>query len=91
MKLITQQITYPVAITPGEVLDTDVLVGVLDTLLQRGHVLPVLPVLHPEVVGIEAGESQDGDHGTNDGKYTCRIHSMISRQDILDGELAPEI
>lgn len=45
-----------VAIAPGEVLGADVLVGILDTLLKRGQVAPVGPVLIPEVVGVEASE-----------------------------------
>lgn len=52
-----------VAVAPRVVLGADVLVGVLDALLQRGHVRPVLPVLGPEVVGVGAGEDQDGNDG----------------------------
>lgn len=50
-----------VAVAPGVVLGADVLVGVLDALLEGGHVRPVLPVLRPEVVGVGAGEDQAGD------------------------------
>lgn len=50
-----------VAIAPRVVLGADVLVGVLDALLQGGHVLPVLPVLGPEVVGVEACEQEAGE------------------------------
>lgn len=52
---------YLVTISPGEVLAADVLVGVLGTLLQRGHVAPVLPVLGPQVVGVQATADQAGD------------------------------
>jgi hypothetical protein len=31
--------------------------------LERGHVLPVLPVLGPEVVGIETATNQAGNDG----------------------------
>lgn len=50
-----------VAVAPGVVLGADVLVGVLDALLEGGHVRPVLPVLGPEVVRVGAGEDQAGD------------------------------
>lgn len=44
-----------IAVSPGEVLSSDVLVGVLDALLQRRHVRPVLPVLLPEDPGVDTG------------------------------------
>ena len=56
--------TYLVTVSPREVLDTNVLVGVLGALLKRRHVLPVLPVLGPEVVGVEATTNQTGDDST---------------------------
>lgn len=56
--------THLVTVAPGEVLHADVLVGVLGALLQRGHVLPVLPVLLPEVVGVDAAADQAGNNGT---------------------------
>ena len=56
--------THLVAVAPGEVLDADVLVGVLGALLERGHVLPVLPVLVPEVVSVDATANQAGDNST---------------------------
>lgn len=56
--------THLVTVTEGVVLHADVLVGVLGTLLERGHVLPVLPVLLPEVVGVDATANQAGDDGT---------------------------
>ena len=52
---------YLVTISPGEVLAADVLVGVLSTLLQRGHVVPVLPVLVPQVVGVQTTANEAGD------------------------------
>jgi len=55
-----KRVTYLVSITPGEVLSPDVLVRVLDALLERGHVRPMLPMLVPEVVGVEAGEDDGG-------------------------------
>jgi hypothetical protein len=50
--------TYLVTITPGVVLHTDVLVRVFRALLKRGHVLPVLPVLLPEVVGVDGAKDK---------------------------------
>lgn len=57
----TRLVTYLVAIAPGEVLGADVLISILGTLLKWGHVLPVLPVLIPKVVGIDATEDQAGN------------------------------
>lgn len=39
----------------------DVLVGVLDTLLQRWHVRPMLPMLVPENVCVDAGADEGGN------------------------------
>lgn len=56
--------TYLVTVTPGEVLGADVLVGVLGTLLKRGHMVPVLPVLVPQIVGIDTTTNEAGDNST---------------------------
>lgn len=56
--------TYLVAITPGVVLGADVLVRILGAFLKRGHVLPVLPVVVPEGVGVNATADQAGDDST---------------------------
>lgn len=56
--------TCLVTVTPREVLDANILVWVLGALLKRGHVLPVLPVLRPEVVGVEATTNQAGNDST---------------------------
>lgn len=56
--------TYLVSITPGEVLGPDVLVRVLDALLKRRHVRPVLPMLVPEVISVEASKNHGRDDGT---------------------------
>jgi hypothetical protein len=55
--------THLVTVAPGVVLHADVLVGVLGALLERGHVLPVLPVLGPKAVGVETAADQAGDDG----------------------------
>jgi hypothetical protein len=52
--------TYLVTVAPREVAGADVLEGVLDALLERGHVRPMLPMLVPEVVGVGAGEDEAG-------------------------------
>jgi hypothetical protein len=49
-----------VTVAPRVVLGADVLVGVLNALLQRRHVVPVLPMLVPEVIGVDGGENQEG-------------------------------
>lgn len=66
--------THLVTITPGVVLGTDVLVGVLGALLKRRHVVPVLPVLIPQVVGIEAATNQAGNDSaaSNSSVMSCR-------------------
>lgn len=46
----------------------DVLVWVLDALLQRRHVRPVLPVLVPENICVGAGPDQGGDADAAGGK-----------------------
>lgn len=56
--------THLVTVAKGEVLHADILVGVLGALLERGHVLPVLPVLIPEVVSVDATANQAGDNST---------------------------
>lgn len=47
-----------VTIAPRIVAGADVLIGVLNTLLERRQVRPVLPVLVPEVVCIKAGKEK---------------------------------
>jgi len=50
-----------VSITPWVVLHADVLEWVLSTLLKWRQVLLMLPMLIPEVVGVETGESYGWD------------------------------
>ncbi len=57
---VSSRKTYLVTVAPREVAVADVLVGILDTLLEGRHVRPVLPMLVPEVVGVEAGEEEGG-------------------------------
>jgi hypothetical protein len=58
--------TYLVTVTEREVLHTDVLVRVLGALLERRHVVPVLPVLVPQVVGVKATADQAGDNSATE-------------------------
>jgi hypothetical protein len=53
---------YLVTIAPSIVLVPDVLVGILDALFQRGHVVPMFPMLVPQVIGVDCGESNARDH-----------------------------
>ena len=56
----------------------------------------MLPMLHPEVVGIQAGKGQTRDDAAVFGKYVCMFEVEKHRDasggwDVQDGELAPEI
>jgi hypothetical protein len=85
--------TYLVTVSEGEVLDTDVLVRVLGALLKRGHVGPVLPVLSPEVVSVEATANQAGNNGAvNQLVSLGELQSkFVPTGNILDGQLAPQV
>lgn len=47
-----------VTIPPRVILASDVLVRVFNAILKRGHMVPVIPVLFPEVIGIERTKRQ---------------------------------
>lgn len=75
---IKRQEAYLVSIAPGEVAGANVLVGVLDALLERGEVGPVLPMLVVEVVGIGAGEDEGGDAGARRvSRFLARLSSGV--------------
>ena len=57
-------ITDLITIAPGKFLCSDVLVRVLHPLLQRWQMFPVLPMLTPEIVGIDTGDNQTGNGDT---------------------------
>ena len=61
--LSTNLITIP----PTKRLRPNILIRILNPLFQRRHMLPVLPVLVPEVFGVERGEDQGGDYDA--GEY----------------------
>ena len=52
-----------VTISPAEVLATDVLIGIFWLLLNGNIVSDMLPMLIPEIIGIDGGDDQcrDGD------------------------------
>ena len=50
-----------IPISPKEVLRPDVLIRILDSLFQGREMAPVLPMLAPQVVGVDAAEDQAGD------------------------------
>lgn len=83
--------TYLVTVTPGEVLGADILVGVFGTLLKRGHVVPVLPVLVPQVVGVDATTDEAGNNSTFE---ICQPNKAMSYDMsigyIQDGKSQPE-
>jgi len=51
-----------VTISPKEVPGPDVLVGVFDSLFQRRHVAPVLPMLVPQILRIDRAQDQTRYH-----------------------------
>ena len=55
-----------IPIPPKEVLRSDVLIRVLNAFFQGRHVGPVLPVLDPEIVGVDAAEDEGGDYDAGD-------------------------
>lgn len=64
-----------VTISEGIVLGSDVLVRVLDALLQRRHVAPVLPVLVPQPVGVGTSGSEGGNTAAKIQNTMISLHS----------------
>lgn len=60
-----RKLAHLVTVTPEEVLGAEVLVRVLGTLLKRGHVRNVLPVLVPQPIRVGAS---DGESGNDDAE-----------------------
>ena len=55
--------SHLIAITPWEVLASNILVRVLCAFFEWRHVVPMVPMLVPEVVSIDSGKDQAGrDH-----------------------------
>lgn len=77
-----------VTVTPLVVLGPDVLVRVFDALLQGRQVLPVLPVLIPEDVRVDAGGSDADGNATmrkeRSGLVLC--FALCGRADDLKGK-----
>lgn len=57
------RLTHLVTVAPEEFLRPDVHVIVFDTILQRGQMFPMLPMLIPQVLRIDRSddERRDGD------------------------------
>ena len=51
----------------------------------------MLPMLIPEVIGIEARKGKAGDNATRHGEYICRGNQVTSGRNALDGKLAPDV
>jgi len=75
-----------VPISEEEVLGSDVLVWVFDTLLKWRKVFPMLPMFAPEIVGIDRGDDETGDNNI-DGKSSPKATSGSSV--CLDGQPLP--
>ena len=54
--------THLIAVSQWEIFSSDILIRVLDSLLQRRQMLPVVPMLDPQVVGVDAAEDDAWDH-----------------------------
>ena len=91
-----------VSITPWVVLHADVLEWVLGTLLNWGQMLLMLPMLVPEVVGVETSESDTWDDEATKSFEISELSkepavdcSLLAREgcgdNILDGEFSPEL
>ena len=89
--VIPKESLVPVA--PEEVLCPQVLVRVLNPLLQRWQVGPVLPMLLPKVPRVDATEDQAWDDDAGSCQYltsrACRGTRMEGNG--LDGESSPQI
>jgi hypothetical protein len=65
-----------VSIAPEEVFCSNVLVGVFDSLFQRWKVAPVLPMLVPQVPGVDAAEYEAWDNNAVKGSVSCGSFGM---------------
>jgi len=66
-----------VPISPEEVLRSDVLVWIFDSLLQWGEMAPVLPMLVPQIPCIDAAENEAWDDNV-EGQSAPEITSSCS-------------
>lgn len=53
-----------VPISPEEVLRSEVLVWVFNALFQRRQMLPMFPMLVPQIPGVDASENEARDNDT---------------------------
>ena len=90
-------VAHLVSITPEVVLGADVLVWVLGSLLQRLHVLPMRPMLVPQVVRIDAGDYQSWNRhaievSSASSAFLIRFRVPDSAPPhVLDRQLAPKV
>lgn len=70
--------TYLVTVSPEVVLRPDVLVRILDALLKRGLVGPMLPMLIPQPPGIDTTENERRNHNV-DAEFAPEICAKGSR------------
>ena len=81
-----------VAVAPEEVLDANVLIRILGALLKRRHVRPVLPMLIPEIPGIDAGQNHGGRDATaSDSLYIRMAKPSTSGEAERGGESGGDI
>lgn len=73
-----------VTVAPEIVLGPDVLVLILRALLKWWHVVPMLPMLIPQVPGICTGDEQARNDDV-DGKPAPGICSYVSMETFLNG------
>jgi hypothetical protein len=74
-----------VAIAPEKVLGANILVRILGPLFQRRHMLPVLPMLVPQIVGVEAGDGEGGDDDAGGRELVLGIVYLgLSKQSRLE-------
>src|SRR2546421_3044669 len=60
-----RDMAHLVTISPKEVPGPDVLVGIFDSLFQRRHVAPVLPMLVPQILRIDRAQDQTRYHNAS--------------------------
>ncbi len=53
--------TNLITIPPDIIFRPNILIRILRTLIQRRHMLPMLPMLRPQIVSVDAGDNQAGD------------------------------
>ena len=83
--------SHLISITPKEVLGSKILVRVLRSLLQGLHMLPMTPMLIPQVIRVGARNQQARNRHTTNSQLLPSSRSPFARGSSLDGKFAPEI